>query len=140
MGLFLGCDLSNDMLNNNTMRRSFSDDFLYLHFRRCVCSLMFFFSSIRRHTRCALVTGLQTCALPICLFLHALTSSSKESDGSAANPFLVAERCMESNRCAAGSSAILMELYPCQDARRSVVMALCNRLQQDSQCVLGRAT
>src|SRR3546814_2334198 len=26
----------------------------------------FFFSSIRRHTRCALVTGVQTCALPIC--------------------------------------------------------------------------
>src|SRR3546814_8337698 len=26
---------------------------------------IFFFSSIRRHTRCALVTGVQTCALPI---------------------------------------------------------------------------
>src|SRR3546814_3022284 len=29
------------------------------------CLLCFFFSSIRRHTRCALVTGVQTCALPI---------------------------------------------------------------------------
>src|SRR3546814_18005127 len=30
------------------------------------CSfLVFFFSSRRRHTRCALVTGVQTCALPI---------------------------------------------------------------------------
>src|SRR3546814_7014645 len=28
---------------------------------------MFFFSSRRRHTRCALVTGVQTCALPIYL-------------------------------------------------------------------------
>src|SRR3546814_11777795 len=28
----------------------------------CLC---FFFSSRRRHTRCALVTGVQTCALPI---------------------------------------------------------------------------
>src|SRR3546814_3693828 len=27
----------------------------------------FFFSSRRRHTRCALVTGVQTCALPICI-------------------------------------------------------------------------
>src|SRR3546814_8300932 len=27
----------------------------------------FFFSSRRRHTRCALVTGVQTCALPISL-------------------------------------------------------------------------
>src|SRR3546814_7994099 len=26
---------------------------------------IFFFSSRRRHTRCALVTGVQTCALPI---------------------------------------------------------------------------
>src|SRR3546814_18546530 len=28
--------------------------------------MFFFFSSRRRHTRCALVTGVQTCALPIC--------------------------------------------------------------------------
>src|SRR3546814_7533320 len=28
--------------------------------------LLFLFSSRRRHTRCALVTGVQTCALPIC--------------------------------------------------------------------------
>src|SRR3546814_1074957 len=27
--------------------------------------MYFFFSSRRRHTRCALVTGVQTCALPI---------------------------------------------------------------------------
>src|SRR3546814_16836548 len=29
------------------------------------CVFVFFFSSRRRHTRCALVTGVQTCALPI---------------------------------------------------------------------------
>src|SRR3546814_8271975 len=28
--------------------------------------VLFFFSSRGRHTRCALVTGVQTCALPIC--------------------------------------------------------------------------
>src|SRR3546814_14002184 len=28
--------------------------------------VFFFFSSRRRHTRCALVTGVQTCTLPIC--------------------------------------------------------------------------
>src|SRR3546814_4753108 len=32
-----------------------------------VIFLFFFFSSRRRHTRCALVTGVQTCALPILL-------------------------------------------------------------------------
>src|SRR3546814_4140508 len=31
------------------------------------CCSPFFFSSRRRHTRCALVTGVQTCALPISL-------------------------------------------------------------------------
>src|SRR3546814_6921851 len=31
------------------------------------CTILFFFSSRRRHTRCALVTGVQTCALPISL-------------------------------------------------------------------------
>src|SRR3546814_7122112 len=31
------------------------------------CFSFFFFSSRRRHTRCALVTGVQTCALPIYL-------------------------------------------------------------------------
>src|SRR3546814_3513387 len=30
-----------------------------------MCLVKFFFSSRRRHTRCALVTGVQTCALPI---------------------------------------------------------------------------
>src|SRR3546814_5964136 len=45
-----------------------------------VDSCCFFFSSRRRHTRCALVTGVQTCALPILnwfrttLLLAALTA------------------------------------------------------------------
>src|SRR3546814_19099607 len=33
----------------------------------CLLFDVFFFSSRRRHTRCALVTGVQTCALPICV-------------------------------------------------------------------------
>src|SRR3546814_12652032 len=36
---------------------------------------MFFFSSRRRHTRCALVTGVQTCALPISSYLTMLDPS-----------------------------------------------------------------
>src|SRR3546814_9887082 len=31
----------------------------------CVMCVICFFASRRRHTRCALVTGVQTCALPI---------------------------------------------------------------------------
>src|SRR3546814_17891713 len=40
---------------------------LFLYF----CS--FFFSSRRRHTRCALVTGVQTCALPITLMKNPMS-------------------------------------------------------------------
>src|SRR3546814_2995817 len=40
---------------------------IVLHaFYDIVSEFIFFFSSRRRHTSCALVTGVQTCALPIC--------------------------------------------------------------------------
>src|SRR3546814_19883105 len=39
---------------------------------------MFFFSSRRRHTRCALVTGVQTCALPV----FRITFRFYDADGS----------------------------------------------------------
>src|SRR3546814_7990420 len=45
--------------------------------RMCIC-LFFVFSSRRRHTRCALVTGVQTCALPICVHGHVLDTPSTE--------------------------------------------------------------
>src|SRR3546814_1593425 len=54
------------------MQLLFFIDFVYLSVALCRCMLLsyicifsFFFSSRRRHTRCALVTGVQTCALPI---------------------------------------------------------------------------
>src|SRR3546814_7053439 len=37
---------------------------------------MFFFSSRRRHTRCALVTGVQTCALPISELMAAMADAT----------------------------------------------------------------
>src|SRR3546814_10843850 len=46
----MGCDLGWRMLCSVSRR---------------LALLCFFFSSRRRHTRCALVTGVQTCALPI---------------------------------------------------------------------------
>src|SRR3546814_1530970 len=42
----------------------------------------FFFSSRRRHTRCALVTGVQTCALPICFYgCHTLAVDGYTDEG-----------------------------------------------------------
>src|SRR3546814_7758206 len=45
--------------------------------------LYFFFSSRRRHTRCALVTGVQTCALPIVRRSSTPTSSRPRDPGTA---------------------------------------------------------
>src|SRR3546814_4153118 len=48
----------------------------------CYCCGFFFFSSRRRHTRCALVTGVQTCALPIsCILTLTIIHSSRTTDG-----------------------------------------------------------
>src|SRR3546814_2798469 len=44
-----------------------------------VCMCFFFFSSRRRHTRCALVTGVQTCALPILFGLLILRTNNAEA-------------------------------------------------------------
>src|SRR3546814_5041148 len=44
---------------------------------------LFFFSSRRRHTRCALVTGVQTCALPIYLREHTQPIGVVRLDGDA---------------------------------------------------------
>src|SRR3546814_2910014 len=41
---------------------------------------IFFFSSRRRHTRCALVTGVQTCALPISQCSAIRPASSEAED------------------------------------------------------------
>src|SRR3546814_20177469 len=52
----------------------------------CLFFVFFFFSSRRRHTRCALVTGVQTCALPILAAggSDALEWESEASSGGAA--------------------------------------------------------
>src|SRR3546814_3865810 len=43
--------------------------------------LYLFVSSRRQHTRCALVTGVQTCALPICLLVEIASASINEPSG-----------------------------------------------------------
>src|SRR3546814_10459370 len=57
--------------------------------------LCFFFSSRRRHTRCALVTGVQTCALPISL---RLSSAQRREIGNVAALELVANAVISASR------------------------------------------
>src|SRR3546814_2417243 len=49
---------------------------------------MFFFSSRRRHTRCALVTGVQACALPIFYAADEAAEVMDRGAWKAANPAL----------------------------------------------------
>src|SRR3546814_9706480 len=48
--------------------------------------IFFFFSSRRRHTRCALVTGVQTCALPISRYRRRLCQRLRVLEASPRTP------------------------------------------------------
>src|SRR3546814_7336801 len=52
---------------------------------------MFVFSSRRRHTKCAVVTGVHTCALPICF-------NSRMAKGSIGHAFTVCIRTENQNQ------------------------------------------
>src|SRR3546814_2494070 len=52
---------------------------MFIVLRLCILLvIVFLFSSRRRHTRCALVTGVQTCALPISLFAAACSGNQED--------------------------------------------------------------
>src|SRR3546814_17462439 len=54
-----------------------------------VC-VFFFFSSRRRHTRCALVTGVQTCALPIYRQMTLAAVATASAGGDVTNAGMIA--------------------------------------------------
>src|SRR3546814_19551898 len=58
--------------------------YVYVSHEYSLFVCIFFFSSRRRHTRCALVTGVQTCALPI--WLTCVTFRSVSALASANEP------------------------------------------------------
>src|SRR3546814_365725 len=72
--------------------------------------MLFFFSSRRRHTRCALVTGVQTCALPIYadpVFTGAGTQqrAARDPDGGHARAGFPRRRGLDRARCGSGAAA-----------------------------------
>src|SRR3546814_14488129 len=76
--------------------------------------LCFFFSSRRRHTRCALVTGVQTCALPI---FPRLESAQKEAGQRIVEMKLTTrtESSTELNKTRAELKSISQSLFAGQD-------------------------
>src|SRR3546814_6224920 len=69
----------------------------------CIGFVFFFFSSRRRHTRCALVTGVQTCALPI--FAGRCLRSSHLVSGPPV-PWVVASRAGRSEERRVGKECV----------------------------------
>src|SRR3546814_17993068 len=70
---------------------------------------IFFFSSRRRHTRCALVTGVQTCALPI--FHQAKLPSSPPVPDAALRDLVDTLRCHLARVCNQANKAAVNVLH-----------------------------
>src|SRR3546814_9007724 len=65
--------------------------------------MIFFFSSRRRHTRCALVTGVQTCALPI---TRTLAVSKLTEDAANDHGLALVDRALAADQLAVAVNAI----------------------------------
>src|SRR3546814_6452165 len=70
----------------------------FLLFVVLIC-FVFFFSSRRRHTRCALVTGVQTCALPISTFPSVAAIGIRVCNSICGGNVAVAELILRICRC-----------------------------------------
>src|SRR3546814_2579565 len=88
----------------------------------------FFFSSRRRHTRCALVTGVQTCALPIPRFTG--TTISKFRPGGKAGTGKMIESML---------LAVLPAFFQCSPFTQQPEDELADRLAQKRD-EIGRAS
>src|SRR3546814_20587589 len=90
------------------------------HFRSGSSWSVFFFSSRRRHTSCALVTGVQTCALPIFVIADG-------EDGAMAGLFILA----------AAASAFAGEIFE-REGAHDVPLPLIGVLRLVDEDVIGR--
>src|SRR3546814_5909777 len=88
---------------------------------------MFFFSRRRRHTRCALVTGVQTCALPICTLEQNVTQVI-EQELNGVEGFLYMASTSESN----GTASITLTFEAGTDIDNAQ-MEVQNRLRRVEQ-------
>src|SRR3546814_9759285 len=88
--------------------------------------MFFFFSSRRRHTRCALVTGVQTCALPICsstLNSIAFTWRSKSASTSA-GMIWAASGCAAETAARQRAKRVNSDSFCCRSSDGSVLIEI----------------
>src|SRR3546814_2590486 len=88
---------------------------MYVLFCLLIYCCIFFFSSRRRHTRCALVTGVQTCALPISGIMatfEALWRDIKKLMGQKSRAWTIANFSKKELRRAVESASYAAGTYP----------------------------
>src|SRR3546814_10227563 len=102
---------------------------------------LFFFSSRRRHTRCALVTGVQTCALPIfARRRRAVGRPARVCDANEARRGVAAKFLDEIAELTLGAATDQLAALDRAHARR-IIAAIFHALQPVDEAVrhLGRA-
>src|SRR3546814_10691379 len=114
----------------------------------CYCCGFFFFSSRRRHTRCALVTGVQTCALPIsCILTLTIIHSSRTTDGFRPIRIVVdggtlqarIEQLVSVSSTRYRASTSDLSTWWSSPALRKLILREASRLDAFSGCQIGRA-
>src|SRR3546814_20505460 len=93
----------------------------------------FCFSSRRRHTRCALVTGVQTCALPIYrIFRDYARSQGRKDDLPVPDPALIAyvERQLASSVGAASARTLVSRIVMGETITVEAVISILDETKQ----------
>src|SRR3546814_8876996 len=98
----------------------------------CLVCIVFFFSSRRRHTRCALVTGVQTCALPISQAVLVIHGGAGAISRAKTTPAIVQEYRSALQATLARGSAILAD-------GGSALDAVCEAVRLLEECALFNA-
>src|SRR3546814_8952972 len=92
---------------------------------------LFFFSSRRRHTRCALVTGVQTCALPIFLRRRGGGGCGRESNRTCAGVTEQSARMLEVAR----ASALAIQEGPVDGHQSRIICYRSEERSEGKECV-----
>src|SRR3546814_5328515 len=99
--------------------------------------LAFYFSSRRRHTSCALVTGVQTCALPILPFMYVVLPLSNKSRGGSLI-LLISRTCSDNKLIKVRIKSVLVRSLLSESVKRNLgASSLSLTTKQLIQCLFS---